>query len=153
MNLIKDQVIRWTEPVFSGSFPKSKFIGERTNTAKILSDSYGFKRGQHSFSLLILKSEGESPLDPDSSCRRLGRNLYKNVVILEEPEDSEKLTLEKLERAKQARERKYFNWLEEAEFEGKNWKISKIPNEFIEDKKEEILARFPFIAYKLNIAI
>lgn len=151
MNLIQGQKIQWTEPVFTGQFPKSKFVGTRTNIGIITNDSYGRKRGQHSFTIEIIASDGVDPYSPKTICRRLGRNLYKTSAILEEPADKENIEKDKFNRAQAARYRKYLNWIGEAEFEGKYHKLDKIPHEAMEQLKTEIVTGYPSVAIKLEL--
>jgi hypothetical protein len=151
MNLLKGQKIQWTEPVFEGKFPKSKFVGSRTNIGTITKDSYGLKRGQHSFTIEIIASDGANPFEPKHICRRLGRNLYKSSIILEEPINKESIEKDKFNRAQAARYRKYLNWISEAEFEGKFHKLDKIPASDMCHLKSEIISDFPIVALKLNL--
>lgn len=142
MNLIKGQIIQWSEPVFKG-YPNSKYLGERLNTGLILKDSYGSKRGQHSFSIQITESKGVDPLPVNSIRNRLGRNLYPTAKILSQPSNLEELIQDKKARASKAMENKFITWLEEAEFEGKHWKLDKIPLPFIQENYESLFLRFP----------
>lgn len=151
MNLVVNQTIIWTEPVFSGSYPKSEYLGERTTKAVIVKDSYGSRRGQHSFSLRVIYSTGVQPLVAGETYRRLGRNLYKTASVIEQPDNLEELLADKEKRAKEAKERKFYTWLNEAESEGKEWKLEKIPFWFIQQNKEDIQRYFPICCSKLSI--
>jgi hypothetical protein len=70
--------ISFTEAVFGGSFKKPKFLGERTIIAKVVNDSYGSKKQQHTFTLKIISSSGYKSLEPGDKALRKGRNVYKN---------------------------------------------------------------------------
>lgn len=67
--------IKFKEAVFGGSFKKPKYLGDREITAKIIKDSYGADKQQHTFTLII-SSSGTDPLT--SGTTRKGRNVYKN---------------------------------------------------------------------------
>ena len=61
--------VAFEQAMFAGSFRKPKFIGTRIVTGKIIKDSYGAEKQQHTFTLLL----------PDGSKMRIkGRNLYRN---------------------------------------------------------------------------
>lgn len=61
--------VRFERATFSGSFRSAKFAGFETVTGKIVKDSYGRDKQQHTFTLL---------LDEGSELRIKGRNLYGN---------------------------------------------------------------------------
>lgn len=71
-------VIVFTEAVFGGSFRKPKFLGERRVAAKIINDSYGALKQQHTFSLEVIASDGANPLAAGTRTSRKGRNVYRN---------------------------------------------------------------------------
>jgi len=73
---VTGDTVRFTEAVF-GRGRKPKFLGERTVTARIVSDSYGKQKQQHTFSLEVLASDGYRPLEAGSTVRRKGRNVYR----------------------------------------------------------------------------
>ena len=75
---VAGDVVVFTEAVFAGSFRKPKFQGERRIVARILKDSYGEAKQQHTFTLEILQSDGHNPLKPGSKTTRKGRNVYRN---------------------------------------------------------------------------
>lgn len=77
-NVVAGDVIRFTEGVFSGSYRKPRFLGERTIEAKIIRDSYGGGRQQHTFTLRVIRSEGYDLLPAGQVIRRKGRNVYRN---------------------------------------------------------------------------
>jgi len=61
--------VRFERATFSGSFRNAKFAGFERITGKIIRDSYGDKKQQHTFTLLLLDG---------SKLRIKGRNLYAN---------------------------------------------------------------------------
>ena len=76
-DVVTGDTVRFKEGVF-GPGRKPKYLGERTVTAKIVDDSYGGKKQQHTFSLEVLDSDGFRPLDPGVKARRKGRNVYRH---------------------------------------------------------------------------
>lgn len=77
-DVVKGDIIKFTEGVFVGNYRNSVYTGDRTITAEVTNDSYGADKQQHTFSLLIIRSEGEDPLQPGQKTRRKGRNVYRN---------------------------------------------------------------------------
>lgn len=73
--------ILFTEHVFSGSFRKPKFVGERRIAARIVRDSYGAEKQQHTFTLEILASDGTEPLAAGTRTTRKGRTVYRNATF------------------------------------------------------------------------
>jgi len=61
--------VRFERATFSGSFRNAKFAGFETVTGKIVKDSYGKDKQQHTFTLA---------LEDGSELRIKGRNLYAN---------------------------------------------------------------------------
>jgi len=74
-------VILFTEAVFGGSYHKPIFVGDRRIAARIVRDSYGRAKQQHTFTLEILDSDGYDPLKPGSTVTRKGRNVYRNGTL------------------------------------------------------------------------
>ena len=70
--------IRFSEGVFSGSYRKPKYQGERIIEALVVRDSYGEAKQQHTFTLEVTASEGEDALLVGKTIRRKGRNVYRN---------------------------------------------------------------------------
>lgn len=75
--------IEFSESVFGkgyfGKFSKSpKFLGKRIIRAKVVKDSYGKSKQQHTFTLVVLESKGYSPLLAGSKILRKGRNVYRD---------------------------------------------------------------------------
>jgi len=69
--VVGDMVI-FERDIFGGSWRKPKYLGTETIVAKILKDSYGDKKQQHTFTCLNLLT--------NETFRIKGRNLYKNGV-------------------------------------------------------------------------
>lgn len=72
---------------FTGSFRNSKFAGFEKIEGKIIADSYGKDKQQHTFTLLLLNGE---------KTRIKGRNLYSNGLY-RKPWQDESLRLVALE--------------------------------------------------------
>lgn len=70
--------ILFTEAVFGGSHRKPTFLGERRVAARIVKDSYGAAKQQHTFTLEIIASDGVQPLVAGTKTTRKGRNVYRN---------------------------------------------------------------------------
>lgn len=51
-------------PNQGGSYRKPRFLGERRVAARVLADSYGSAKQQHTFTLLVIESDGYEAL-PD----------------------------------------------------------------------------------------
>lgn len=81
--------ILFTEAVFGGSYRTPKFIGERRIAARIVNDSYGAHKQQHTFSLVVIASDGVEPLVAGTATRRKGRNVYRNGVMRQPWADEE----------------------------------------------------------------
>ena len=77
-DVVTGDEILFTEAVFGGSYRKPKFLGERRVAARVVNDSYGVDRQQHTFTLEILASDGYSPLAAGAKTTRKGRNVYRN---------------------------------------------------------------------------
>lgn len=89
-------IIQFSEGVFGGSHRKPRFLGERMITARIIRDSYGQAKQQHTFSLDLIACEG---IRADDVLRvqetrgyimRKGRNLYRNGTKRLPRDDSER---------------------------------------------------------------
>jgi len=89
--------VEFERAIFSGSFRKPKFVGTETIRGKIIFDSYGAQKQQHTFTLLL--ENGEKTLIK-------GRNLYRNGCRRKPWDDEGKRSLvlaEKHERGNCAR--------------------------------------------------
>lgn len=82
-DVVTGDVIRFSEAVFGGSHRSPKYLGDRTISARVVKDSYGADKQQHTFSLVILASEGVQgdKYPPGSKTTRKGRNVYRNTVM------------------------------------------------------------------------
>ena len=76
-------MVLFSEAVFEGSFRRPSFRGERRIVARILRESYGAGRQQHTFTLEVLASDGIEPVSVGATLRRKGRNLYRNGLLRE----------------------------------------------------------------------
>lgn len=123
-NIVKGTVLKFEEAIFNGSWKKPKFSHTAIHTVKVTKESYGSSKGQHSFTLEVIDSTERKV---GETFRKMGRNIYPTAQIISQPETIIELTEEKNERSQEAKETKYFNWLMEAQYEGKKWKIEKIP--------------------------
>lgn len=72
-----DEIV-FVESVFGGSFRKPTFRGYRRIIGKVVKDSYGADRQQHTFTIAVEHSDGIDPVEPGKAIRRKGRNVYKN---------------------------------------------------------------------------
>lgn len=72
-------IVRFRERVFRGKYPRRKRIGRRTIVARVLRESYGIKRQQHTFTIEVIWCEGKDALAPGAVIRRKGRNLYRQA--------------------------------------------------------------------------
>lgn len=86
-SIARGDVIRWTEPVFGGSFRRPQYQGDRIVTARIRNESYGADKQQHTFTIEVLESTGTQPLQAGAVTTRKGRNIYKNGVERTEWDD------------------------------------------------------------------
>ena len=75
---VTGDTILFTEAVFGGSYRKPKFLGDRRIAARIVGDSYGAEKQQHTFRLEIIDSDGYDPLPAGAHTTRKGRNVYRN---------------------------------------------------------------------------
>lgn len=69
--------IRFKEAVFSRSTGRRKLVGIRTITARVLRDSYGEKRQQHTFTIEVIACVGVEPIEAGTVTTRKGRNIYR----------------------------------------------------------------------------
>ncbi len=80
-DVVAGDTIRFTEAVFSGSYRKPKFAGDRIITARVARDSYGAAKQQHTFTLEIIACEGAEPIAAGTVTTRKGRNVYRNGTM------------------------------------------------------------------------
>ena len=115
MDLVVGCHIKFTEAVFEGKYPKATYSHDRTIEAIIEKESYGFKRGQHTFTLKVLNCDTDTLLI-GTKIRRKGRNVYKNCEIISKPDNFKELAEDKHLRGKIAKERKERIWKEEGKY-------------------------------------
>lgn len=77
-DVVAGDVIRFTEGVYGGSYRKPRFLGERSVVARVLKESYGRDKQQHTFTIEVLESGGIEPLTAGTQTTRKGRNIYRN---------------------------------------------------------------------------
>jgi len=77
-DVVQGDIIRFTESVFIGQRNHPRKIGDRRLIAKVVSESYGKSKQQHTFTLEILKSDGAEAIG--KQIKRKGRNIYRNGV-------------------------------------------------------------------------
>jgi hypothetical protein len=70
-------VILFSEGVFAGSYRKPRYVGDRWIAARVLKESYGSLKQQHTFTVEVLDSGGTEPLSPGTRTTRKGRNIYR----------------------------------------------------------------------------
>lgn len=76
----RDEIL-FEESVFGGSFRKPKHLGTWRIAARVVGDSYGAAKQQHTFRLEIIGSDGYEPLKPGAVTTRKGRNVYRNGTM------------------------------------------------------------------------
>ena len=104
--------IRFTEPVFSGSYRNATYLGDRTIRGTITKESYGEKTGQHTFTIQVEDVTGERAdvVREKGTIRRKGRNVYRDCETLSTPDNYETLRQDKHHRGAMARARQIENW-------------------------------------------
>ena len=70
--------IEFYEAVFSGSWRSPVYEGDRFIQARVLNESYGAAKQQHTFTLEVTDCSGVSPILRGARIRRKGRNIYRN---------------------------------------------------------------------------
>tara|TARA_R110000744_G_scaffold107297_2_gene203795 strand:- start:11 stop:604 length:594 start_codon:yes stop_codon:yes gene_type:complete len=127
MNLTTGTKIKIDESVFEGSWKRPKYAGDRTIVGTIIKDSYGNLRGQHTFTIEVESADGVDCPPVGKKIFRKGRTLYKNAEVLSQPENHEELAEEKSRRATEAKNKKHWTWIYEAEHAAGENKLYKIP--------------------------
>ena len=140
-NLVAGMKIEISEPVFAGSFRNPKFLGNRQIIGQIVKESYGNKRGQHTFTIDVESAEGMYAEDvlQKKKIRRKGRNVYKNLVrVIDVPDNRKELEKEKSERAKIAKDQKYWSWIEDAKTDPYTYaeKLDRIPDYWLSENPD-----------------
>ncbi|KAF8723330.1 hypothetical protein HU200_021852 [Digitaria exilis] len=85
---------------------KGRLCGQRTNAGRIIKESYGIAKQQHTFTIEILWSKGYKPWPPLHPLLIKGRNLYKDKTMRQpwpDEEERNKVIKEKHERGDLAR--------------------------------------------------
>ena len=77
-NVAAGDTIRFTEDVWGGSRRRPRHLGQRTIIARVLKDSYGAQRQQHTFTLQVIDSTGLESIAAGTVLRRKGRNVYRH---------------------------------------------------------------------------
>ena len=72
---VGDEIL-FSERVY-GAYGRRVSLGQRRVAARIVSDSYGAQKQQHTFSLVVLASDGVNPVEVGKAMRRKGRNIYR----------------------------------------------------------------------------
>lgn len=101
MNILKGTILEFTEAVFTGKYPNATYSHDAKHTVEVVNESYGAKKGQHTFTLKVLTSTDRPK---GELFRKKGRNLYSTGRIIKEPENAEQLAREKRERAKRVKQ-------------------------------------------------
>lgn len=71
-------VILWTEAVWGGSRRRPEKLGERRVVGRVVRDSYGETKQQHTLTIDIIASDGYEPLAAGQRKHRKARNVYRN---------------------------------------------------------------------------
>jgi hypothetical protein len=112
MNLTSGTKIRLKEQVFEG-YPRSRLAGQREIVGTITKESYGAKRGQHTFTIEVESADGYKAPECGKKIRRKGRNVYGKSEVLSYPANHDELAEEKAIRANAAKDKKYWMWVDE----------------------------------------
>lgn len=95
----KGDYVFFEKAVFTGRYPKGKFSHMESIEGEIVSDSYGEKKQQHTFTIKL----------PSGSTMRIkGRNLYRNGcqrLVWGNEQEREQILKDKHERGNKAREK------------------------------------------------
>lgn len=94
MDLTKGCHIKFTESVFVGKYPKAKWSHTRKIEALIIKESYGVKKGQHTFTLKVIACD-DNKIDIGSKILRKGRNVYPTCILLSKPDNHEEFADDK----------------------------------------------------------
>jgi hypothetical protein len=68
------KIVKWSESVFDGKWPRNHFIGTRTVTAEVKKENIRKDR-QKSLVLIVQHSTGTEPLYPGQKTVRLMKNV------------------------------------------------------------------------------
>ena len=101
------------EAVFSGHYRSSNYEGHREIKGTIVAESYGSKRGQHTFTILVSEVSGadSNKYKVGDKVRRKGRNVYGSLTSVAYPENHGELAVEKSSRSGAAKDlREAYRW-------------------------------------------
>jgi len=112
MNLTAGTKIRLKEQVFEG-YPRSRLAGQREIVGTITKESYGAKRGQHTFTIQVESADGYKAPEIGKKILRKGRNVYGKCQVLSYPDNHAELAAEKAARASSAKDKKHWLWIDE----------------------------------------
>ena len=73
-------VVIFARAVFTGTYPKSRYLCDESMIAEILADSYGSQKQQHTFTIHVLWTDYDKA-NIGSEIRIKGRNLYRNGTL------------------------------------------------------------------------
>ena len=76
-DVVSGDTIQFSEDVWEGSWRNPIKVGKRIITAKVVKDSYGNKKQQHTFTLVIISCNGNDCIKTDTKTTRKGRNVYR----------------------------------------------------------------------------
>ncbi|RCV42889.1 hypothetical protein SETIT_9G251500v2 [Setaria italica] len=114
---------------------KGRLCGQRTNAGRIIKESYGTAKQQHTFTIEILWSKGYKPWPPLHPLLIKGRNLYKDKTMRQpwpDEEERNRVIQEKHERGDVARKSRAAR-IHEKEIE----KLSRLKRNRMKDKIKE----------------
>lgn len=81
-DICEGDVLWFARDEFEGSFRKPKFVGTFLYRVKVLRESYGSDKQQHTFTLAMMKSSTSKTCE-NETFRIKGRNLYKHFCMVE----------------------------------------------------------------------
>jgi hypothetical protein len=112
MNITVGTKIRLKESVIEG-YPRRRLAGKREIVGTVAKESYGAKRGQHTFTIHVESAGGYKAPEIGKKILRKGRNVYGKCQVLSYPDNHAELAEEKAARAKSAKDKKYWLWIDE----------------------------------------
>ena len=86
-------IITFKKDYFVGSFKNPKFHGSSILRAEVINHSFGYKNGQHTFTLMILQVIVNGSAKTKIAGEKMlikGRNLYPNLIDHIQGTDSKK---------------------------------------------------------------
>lgn len=102
--------IFFQEVIWGGTYRKPKAIGTRDISAKVLRDSYGVKKQQHTFSLEVIScntEQEENNILYGKVIKRKGRNIYRSGterLLWKDEQKRDEVLSEKHDRGNNARQ-------------------------------------------------